>query len=216
VTRAQLLAKQGKVDEARQLLANLQTSDPHDLALLARTDAALLFQAQRYQEAEDALAKATASFPDDPDITYDYAMSAEKNAHYGLMEAQLRKLIKEQPDNPQAYNALGYSLVDRGLRIDEAEKLIEKAVSLAPNDAFIMDSLGWAKYRQGNPTEAAAILKKAYDLQPNAEIGAHLGEVQWKTGQQDAARNTWREAKKLEPSNDTLLKTLKRFQVNDL
>jgi tetratricopeptide (TPR) repeat protein len=216
VTRAQLLAKQGKVDEARQLLADLQTSDPREQALLARTDAALLFQAQRYQEAEDTLAKATAEFPDDPDITYDYAMSAEKNAHYDLMEAQLRKLIKEQPDNPQAYNALGYSLVDRGLRIDEAEKLIEKAVSLAPNDAFIMDSLGWAKYRQGNPTEAAAILKKAYDLQPNAEIGAHLGEVQWKTGQQDAARNTWREAKKLEPSNDTLLKTLKRFQVNDL
>jgi len=89
-------------------------------------------------------------------------------------------------------------------------------VSLAPNDAFIMDSLGWAKYRLGNATEAASILKKAYDLQPNAEIGAHLGEVQWKSGQQDQARNTWRQAQKLEPGNDTLLKTLKRFQVNDL
>jgi Flp pilus assembly protein TadD len=143
-------------------------------------------------------------------------MSAEKNGHYDVMETQLRTLIKLQPDNPQAYNALGYSLVDRGERVDEAEKLIEKAVSLAPNDAFIMDSLGWAKYRQGNSAEAATILKKAYDLQPNAEIGAHLGEVEWKSGQQDAARNTWREAKKLEPDNDTLVKTLKRFQVNDL
>jgi Flp pilus assembly protein TadD len=216
VTRAQLLAKQGKVDEARTLIANLQTSDPRDLALLARTDAAILFQAQRYQEAETALQKATDAFPDDPDLTYDYAMAAEKNAHYDVMETQLRKLIKQQPDNPQAYNALGYSLVDRGQRIDEAEKLIEKAVSLAPNDAFIMDSLGWAKYRQGNASEAAAILKKAYDLQPNAEIGAHLGEVQWKEGQQDQARTTWRDAKKLEPGNDTLVKTLQRFQVNDL
>lgn len=216
VTRAQLLAKQGKVDEARALIAGLQTSDPRDLALLARTDASILFQAQRYQEAETALQKATDAFPDDPDLTYDYAMAAEKNAHYDIMETQLRKLIKEEPDNPQAYNALGYSLADRGQRIDEAEKLIEKAVSLAPNDAFIMDSLGWAKYRQGNATEAATILKKAYDLQPNAEIGAHLGEVQWKEGQQDQARTTWREAKKLEPGNDTLVKTLQRFQVNDL
>jgi tetratricopeptide (TPR) repeat protein len=215
ITRAQLLAKQGKTDEARQLLAGLQTSDPRDLAILARTDAGLLFEAQRYPEAEAALAKAVSDFPDDPDLIYDYAMAAEKNGHYDTMEAQLRTLIRLQPDNPQAYNALGYSLVDRGQRIDEAEKLIEKAVSLAPNDAFIMDSLGWAKYRQGNDLEAASILKKAYDLQPNAEIGAHLGEVQWKSGQQDQARNTWREAKKLEPGNDTLVKTLKRFQVND-
>jgi tetratricopeptide (TPR) repeat protein len=218
ITRAQLLAKQGKTDEARQLLASIQsqTSDPRDLALLARTDAAVLFEAQRYPEAEAALQKAVVSFPDDPDLIYDYAMSAEKNGHYDTMETQLRALIKLQPDNPQAYNALGYSLVDRGERVDEAEKLIEKAVSLAPNDAFIMDSLGWAKYRQGNSAEAATILKKAYDLQPNAEIGAHLGEVEWKSGQQDEARSTWREAKKLEPDNDTLVKTLKRFQVNDL
>jgi tetratricopeptide (TPR) repeat protein len=218
ITRAQLLAKQGKVDDARRLLASVQsqTSDPRDQALLARTDAAVLFEAQRYPEAEAELQKAVASFPDDPDLVYDYAMSAEKNGHYDVMETQLRALIKLQPDNPQAYNALGYSLVDRGERVDEAEKLIEKAVSLAPNDAFIMDSLGWAKYRQGNSAEAATILKKAYTLQPNAEIGAHLGEVEWKSGQQDEARSTWREAKKLEPDNDTLVKTLKRFQVNDL
>ncbi|CAH2770158.1 MAG: FIG140336: TPR domain protein [uncultured Caballeronia sp.] len=216
VTRAQIFASHSKVDEARQLLGSLQTSDPRDLALLARTDAAILFQAQRYPEAEAALSKTSTAFPDDPDIAYDYAMAAEKNGHYDTMEAQLRKLMKEQPDNAQAYNVLGYSLVDRNERLDEAEKLIEKAISLAPNDAFIMDSLGWAKYRMGNDAEAASILKKAYDLQPNAEIGAHLGEVQWKSGQQDQARNTWRQAQKLEPGNDTLLKTLKRFQVNDL
>ena len=79
-----------------------------------------------------------------------------------------------------------------------------------------MDSLGWVKFRQGNSAEAAKILRQAYDLQPNAEIGAHLGEVQWKSGQQDQARATWRQAQKLEPDNDTLVKTLKRLQVNDL
>jgi Flp pilus assembly protein TadD len=79
-----------------------------------------------------------------------------------------------------------------------------------------MDSVGWVKYRLGDTANAIKLLRKAYDLQPNAEIGAHLGEVLWKTGAQDQARDAWREARKLEPDNDTLLKTLKRFQVNDL
>jgi predicted Zn-dependent protease len=216
ITRAQLLEKQGKPDDARKLLAGLQPQDPRDQALIARTDAAILFDAKRYQEAEDRLAHASADYPDDPDLTYDYAMAAEKNGHYDTMEAQLRKLIGSQPDNPQAYNALGYSLADRGVRLQEADKLIQKASSLAPDDAFIMDSVGWVKYRLGDTTDALKLLRKAYDMQPNAEIGAHLGEVLWKTGAQDQARDAWREARKLEPDNDTLLKTLKRFQVNDL
>jgi Flp pilus assembly protein TadD len=216
ITRAQLLAKQGKTDEARQLLANLQTSDPRDVALIARTDAAILFDAKRYSEAEERLQQATANFPDDPDLTYDYAMAAEKTGHYDVMEAQLRKLIQTQPDNPQAYNALGYSLADRNQRLPEADKLVEKASALAPNDAFIMDSVGWVKYRMGDTADAIKLLRKAYSLQPNAEIGAHLGEVLWKAGQQDQARAAFREARKLEPDNETLVKTLQRLQVNDL
>ncbi|MEW6342258.1 MAG: tetratricopeptide repeat protein [Pseudomonadota bacterium] len=216
ITRAQLLEKQNKPDDARKLLAGLQAQDPRDQALIARTDAAILFDSKRYPEAEARLAQATADFPDDPDLTYDYAMAAEKNGHYDTMEAQLRKLIETQPDNPQAYNALGYSLADRGVRLQEADKLIQKASSLAPDDAFIMDSVGWVKYRLGDNSDALKLLRKAYDLQPNAEIGAHLGEVLWKSGAQDQARDAWREARKLEPDNDTLLKTLKRFQVNDL
>ncbi|MGF6966110.1 putative Zn-dependent protease [Paraburkholderia sp. WC7.3g] len=216
ITRAQLLAKQGKTDEARQLLANLQTSDPRDVALIARTDAAILFDAKRYPEAEQRLQQATANFPDDPDLTYDYAMAAEKTGHYDVMEAQLRKLIQTQPDNPQAYNALGYSLADRNQRLPEADKLVEKASALAPNDAFIMDSVGWVKYRMGNTTDAIKLLRKAYSLQPNAEIGAHLGEVLWKAGDREQARAAFREARKLEPDNETLVKTLQRLQVNDL
>jgi tetratricopeptide (TPR) repeat protein len=216
ITRAQLLDKEGKTDDARRQLASIQADDPRDQALIARTDAAILFDAKRYTEAEARLAKAVADFPDDPDLAYDYAMSAEKNGHYDVMETQLRKLIKTQPDNPQAYNALGYSLADRNLRLQEADKLVEKASALAPDDAFIMDSVGWVKYRLGDNANAIKLLRKAYSLQPNAEIGAHLGEVLWKNGDQDGAREAWREARKLEPDNDTLLKTLKRFQVNDL
>jgi tetratricopeptide (TPR) repeat protein len=216
ITRAQLLAKQGKTDDARKLLGNLQVSDPRDVALIARTDAAVLFDAKRYPEAEARLQQATAAFPNDPDLTYDYAMAAEKTGHFDVMEAQLRKLIQTQPDNPQAYNALGYSLADRNQRLPEADRLVEKASSLAPNDAFIMDSVGWVKFRMGDTSDAIKLLRKAYDLQPNAEIGAHLGEVLWKSGQQDQARAAFREARKLEPDNDTLVKTLQRLQVNDL
>ncbi|HVE08128.1 MAG TPA: tetratricopeptide repeat protein [Paraburkholderia sp.] len=216
ITRAQLLQKQGKPDDARKLLASIRVADPRDQALIERTDAAILFDAKRFPEAEARLQQATADFPDDTDLTYDYAMAAEKNGNYDVMETQLRKLMRAQPDNAQAYNALGYSLADRNQRLQEADKLVEKASSLAPNDAFIMDSVGWVKYRLGDTSDAIKILRKAYDLQPNAEIGAHLGEVLWKSGDQDQARAAWRDARKLEPDNDTLVKTLKRFQVNDL
>jgi tetratricopeptide (TPR) repeat protein len=218
VTRAQLLAKAGKPDDARKVLGDLQTSDPREQALVARTDAAILFDARRYPQAEARLKTASEAFPEDPDLQYDYAMAAEKNQHYDVMEDVLRRLMQEQPDNPQAYNALGYSLADRNQRLDEADKLIEKASSLAPNDAFIMDSLGWVKYRLGNTTDAAKLLRRAYDLQPNAEIGAHLGEVLWRSGDQKQALDAWRDARKLEPNNDTLVRTLERFQVkgNDL
>ena len=216
ITRAQLLDKQGKIDEARKLLAGIQTDDPHDAALIARTDAAMLFDAKRYPEAEARLAKAVADYPDDADLAYDYAMAAEKTGHFDVMETELRKLIKAQPDNPEAYNALGYSLADRNEHLQEAEKLVDKAAALAPDDAFIMDSVGWVKYRLGDTGDAIKLLRKAYSLQPNAEIGAHLGEVLWVSGDQAGARAAWRDALKLEPDNDTLQKTLKRFQVNDL
>ncbi|MGF6600517.1 tetratricopeptide (TPR) repeat protein [Paraburkholderia sp. GAS448] len=216
ITRAQLLEKQGKPDDARKLLASLQAPDPRDQSIIARTDAAILFDSKRYAEAEARLAQASADFPEDPDLAYDYAMAAEKNGHFDVMETQLRKLMRTQPDNPQAYNALGYSLADRNQRLQEADKLIEKAASLAPDDAFIMDSVGWVKYRLGDTKDAIKLLRQAYQMQPNAEIGAHLGEVLWKSGDQEKAREAWRDARKLEPDNDTLVKTLKRFQVDDL
>ncbi|KVA71713.1 tetratricopeptide repeat protein [Burkholderia ubonensis] len=216
ITRAQLLQKQGKTDEARKVLDNLPVNDPRDAAVIARTDASILFTAKRYGEAEARLSRAVADFPDDPDLRYDYAMAAEKTGHYTTMEQQLRELIRTQPDNPQAYNALGYSLADRNQRLPEASKLIEKANALAPNDAYIMDSLGWVKFRMGDTAGATKVLRRAYDLQPNAEIGAHLGEVLWKSGAQEEARTAWRAAQKLEPDNDTLVQTLKRLQINGL
>ncbi|MNK99306.1 bacteriophage N4 receptor, outer membrane subunit [compost metagenome] len=132
------------------------------------------------------------------------------------MERGLRKVIAMQPEQKQGYNALGYSLADRNERLAEARKLLERASELGPDDPYIMDSLGWVKYRQGELQPAAELLRNAYSKAPEAEIGAHLGEVLWQLGQHDEARRTWTEAAKAEPENQTLIDTLRRYNQNVL
>jgi tetratricopeptide (TPR) repeat protein len=216
ITRAQVMAQQGDVDGARKLLTALQplAPSPRDEAAIARADAGILFDAKRYTESRARLDGVIGQFPNDPDLLYDRAMSEEKLADWPAMETDLRRLMSIQPNNPNAYNALGYSLADRNERLPEAQKLVEKATALSPRDAFIMDSLGWVKYRQGDKDEAITLLRRAFQIQPNAEIGAHLGEVLWVAGRQDEARQAWRDALKLEPGNDTVLDTLKRLDVH--
>jgi Flp pilus assembly protein TadD len=123
-------------------------------------------------------------------------------------------VIAKVPDNQHAYNALGYSLAERNVRLKEAHELIQKALGMAPNDPFIMDSMGWVQYRMGNLSEAAAHLRKAYSLRNDPEIAVHLGEVLWKMGQQEDARKLWREAKAKDPRNDALKSTLTRLRVS--
>ncbi len=129
------------------------------------------------------------------------------------MERLLRQLIAAKPDHYHAYNALGYSLADRNLRLVEARQLIEKAVSLSPNDAYIQDSLGWVEFRLGNTARALEILTAAYAKRPDAEIAAHLGEVLWVQGQREQALKIWREGLLSAGDNETLQDTLKRLQV---
>ena len=124
---------------------------------------------------------------------YDQAMLAEKLNHAADMERLLRRLITIKPDDHHAYNALGYSLADRNVRLPEARQLIQKALEFAPSDPFITDSLGWVEFRMGNKDEAARILEAAYKTKPDAEIAAHLGEVLWSLGQHDRAISVWKE-----------------------
>jgi predicted Zn-dependent protease len=170
---------------------------------------------KQYQQAYDTLSKAIANSneEDKPDLQYDLAMMAEKLGRMDDMERILRQVIDTKPDDPQAYNALGYSLADRNLRLSEAKELLQKAVKLAPKDPFIADSLGWVEFRLGNLTEAQRILEAAYTSKPDAEIAAHLGEVLWKQGLKDRATAIWKEGLKINENNDTLLETLKRFSV---
>jgi len=129
-----------------------------------------------------------------------------------ILEANLRQLIKIRPDHAHAYNALGYTLADRKQRIEEAYRLIETALKLAPDDPFIQDSMGWVLHRMGRNKEGLDYLQRAFKQRPDPEIAAHLGEVLWALDQRDAARKIWAESLKAHPTNEVLQGTVKRFQ----
>ncbi len=210
VRAAQVLLRQGKLDEARERLAAARANAPDDSRLVV-AEAQLLRDAGRHADAYAFLAKMLEVQPDQPEILYETALSAEKLGYVDVLEHHLRRLMVLEPDSAQAYNALGYSLADRNLRLDEAAKLIDKALSLTPDDPFILDSKGWLLFRQGKPTAALEVLQKAFAQKPDAEIAAHIGEVLWALGRTDEALAVWREATKAHPTNEVLAATIKRF-----
>jgi tetratricopeptide (TPR) repeat protein len=208
---AGVLAKQGRLAEARKHLQQAAAAGPQQRVQLTQAEAHLLRDANAYKEAFELLGDALQKMPDYPDLLYDHAMAAEKVNRLDVLESNLRKLIQLRPDHAHAYNALGYTLADRTERLTEARELIEKALALSPDDAFIMDSMGWVLYRLGEPREALEHLQRAYTVRPDAEIAAHLGEVLWAAGQQEEARKVWSEALKEHGSNEALQNTIKRF-----
>ncbi|MHB8849066.1 MAG: tetratricopeptide repeat protein, partial [Burkholderiales bacterium] len=158
------------------------------------------------------LGDALASRPDSIDLLYDHAMAAERLNHLDIMEADLRHLLKLQPDHAQALNALGYTLADHNIRLPEALNLLQEALKLAPNDAYILDSMGWAQYRVGNLPMAADFLSRAYSKLPDPEIAAHLGEVLWVQGKHDEARQVWEKALATHPKNQALLDVTAKYK----
>jgi tetratricopeptide (TPR) repeat protein len=211
--RASLLARQGQLPQARALLRNQPERRPEDARLKLVAEAQLLRDFKAWQQSYEVYGEAAARFPQDTDLIYDQAMMAEKAGKLADMERLLRQLIAAKPDHHHAYNALGYSLAERNMRLPEAKQLIEKAVSMAPGDAYIQDSLGWVEFRMGNTARALDILRAAYSKRPDPEIAAHLGEVLWASGQREQALKIWREGLLLSADNETLQATLKRLQV---
>ena len=209
--RAALLAQQGRKAEGLKVLEQVKTSNPQEVRLKALALSQWLREEKQISAAFASIEKALAQFPGDTDLQAEMAMLCEKLGRFEQMESLLRGLIKAKPNDPHAYNALGYSLADRKIRLDEARELILKAVQLAPRDPFIQDSLGWLEYRAGNPQEALRILEAAFKARPDAEIAAHLGEVHWSLGQKEQAGTIWREGLMLKADNETLLETLKQF-----
>ena len=212
--RAVLLARQGKLREARALVQKIPERGPDDARAKLVAEAQVLRDVKQWRDAKDVLASANKRFPNDAELLYEQAMLEEKLDRMDEMERLLRRVIEIKPDHHHAYNALGYSLADRNRRLPEAKALIEKALELAPGEPFITDSLGWVEYRLGRRTEALELLRKAYHARPDAEIAAHLGEVLWVDGQRDEARKVLREAQRKDAKNEVLTEVLARLKVD--
>ncbi|MFD0669257.1 tetratricopeptide repeat protein [Ramlibacter sp. GCM10027632] len=211
--RASILARQGRMDEARRLLRELPERSPEDARTKLMAEAQLLRDHRQFQAAYDLLGEAAARGPADVDLLYEQALVAEKLGRFADMERLLRQAIARKPDFHHALNALGYSFAERGIRLQEARELIRKALDLSPGDPFIIDSLAWVEFRMGNKAEAQRLLEQAYRERPDAEIAAHLGEVLWSLGLRERAQAIWREGLLLNRENETLQETLKRLRV---
>lgn len=209
---ANVLARKDGIDAGRDYLHRLPDLRAEQQVIANQLEAALLMKAKQPQEAYAILEQSIKNLPNTPELIYDYAMAAEKVQRFDVMERQLRVLIQLKPDYAQAYNALGYSLADRNERLEEARRLIEKANALSPEDHYILDSMGWVQYRLGKLDKALDYLQRAYGVQSDPEIAAHLGEVLWKQGKHDEARKTWDDALQKYPDNEVLLDSIKKFK----
>lgn len=208
---AYLLSKRGKLDEARQYLHQVQAASNQQRVQLLLVEAQLLREASQLPEAYQVLQQGLAKLPNHPDLLYEAAMLGDKLGKHAVAEQLLRKLIQIKPDHAHAYNALGYSLLERNERIAEAVLLVEKALQLAPDDPAIMDSVGWGYYRSGKLDESVKMLRRAFAGNPDPEIAAHLGEVLWARGDKEEARKIWQDSLKANPGNAQLQAVTRKF-----
>jgi tetratricopeptide (TPR) repeat protein len=206
-----LLVKANRLDEAREMLHKTQAKNNQQQVQLILTEGQVLRDAKFFDKAFQVLTRGLDKFPNHPDLMYETAMMADKLGKASLFEDLLRKLIKAEPGHAHAYNALGYSLLDRKVRLEEAMKLVEKAHELAPEDAAIMDSMGWGYYLTGNLSKSVEFMRRAYAVYPDPEVAAHLGEVLWQQGSRDEASAIWQENLKKNPDNTVLKAVIKKF-----
>jgi len=208
-----LKADQGDTDGAIQHLSSLAPANDEERVQIYLTKEQVLREANQYEDAKALLDEALVVFPDNGDLLYARALVAAQLSLIDVHEADLRKLILNEPENAHAYNALGYTLADQTDRFNEALQLVEKALELRPEDPFIIDSMGWVQYRLGNLDAALEYLTKAHETRADAEIAAHLGEVLWSTGNRREAKGIWKKALKDAPENKVLLETIEKHDA---
>ena len=206
------LAKEGDLAGARRHLEGIGVQNDAQRTQAALAHEQILRDAKQYREAFEVLNAAIKTVEDDKDLLYARALVAEKLDRYDVTEQDLREILKTDPKNVNALNALGYTLTDRTTRFQEALDLLQQAMALKPDDAFIMDSMGWLQYRLGNNAEAMKYLKRALEIRNDAEIAAHLGEVLWVMGNRYEAESVWNRALHDTPDNEALNGVIKKFK----
>jgi len=206
-----LLSQQQQFQQARDHLKSIRPMNDQQQIQLYLLEGDVLREANRYDDAKQFYSSILDSHPEETSIRYARALIAEKLGELDLLESDLRTILQSEPENAQVLNALGYTLADRTERYEEALQYIQKALELQPNDAAVIDSMGWVKYRLGDYEAAVAHLRKANELAKDPEIAAHLGEVLWMMGKKNDALKVWEESLKENPDHDVLLKTMKRF-----
>ena len=208
---AQILLQQGKTNEARELLHNTRGGTADERTQLILAESQILREAGRHNDAYIVLDLALTAQPDNPELLYEAALTAERIGKPEILEIHIKHLLNIKPDHAHALNALGYSLAERNTRLPEAFDLIAKALSLTPEDPFIMDSMGWVLYRQGKLAESLKTLENAYRIKADPEIAAHLGEVLWTMNRKDDARRILNDALKAHPENEVLTGIIKKL-----
>ena len=212
ILTAEIIAEQSSVDDGIASLLKYKNLSPNDKLQFLKAKTSLLYNNNRQQDAFDLMKGEDSNFDNSAEFKFDYAMLAEKMGNLLLMEQLLKEAIKIKPDYAYAYNALGYSYADRNIKLVDAKKYIEIALSISPNNHYIMDSMGWLHFRMGNIEIALQFIEKAYKIQKDPEIAAHLGEILWKMGKLKQAEIVWEESIKTYPSNTVLLETFERLR----
>jgi len=208
---AAVTATSKSLDDARKLLRNIETDNPDDKREIVLFEANLLKDRKMYQESYDVLTKALKTYAKDIDILYDRSLVLERLNRVDESIRDLEYIVKKQPENAAALNALGYTLADRTDRTKEALEYLNRALELQPDDPALMDSMGWVYYRLGDNKQALDYLRKAMDMIEDGEVSAHYGEVLWAAGEKDEAVKVWNKALQKFKDNDILKKTMGRF-----
>ena len=211
ISAISLLAKDKQFDEAGSRLNLLEAKFPKQKLRLQLVQAELYSQQKQYEKAFNLLTEALVEFPDQKELLYTRALMAERVGKPEIVEADLKKILAMDPDNVEALNALGYTLLNKPERYADAEKYLQQALRLKPDEAVIIDSYGWLQFKLGNTEKALDYLQQAYEKQPENEIAAHLAEVLWASGRKDEAKKLFNKAIKDAPGDEYLLDFQRRI-----
>ncbi len=206
-----LLAKNKQYEDAASRLKLMEIRFPKQIVRIRLVQTELLSMQKQYEKAFQSLTDLLSQYPDEKDILYTRALMAERIGRIDVLEADLKKILANNPDSAEALNALGYTLLDYPERYAEAEKYLVRALSLQPDEPVIMDSYGWLQFKLGNTAKALLYLEQAYAKQQENEIAAHLAEVLWVLGRKDEARKLFNKALKTAPDDEYLLDFQKRI-----